>query len=213
MLVSEIHDFIIFTPTKTGTFSWEAAMRKYPAEVQWVKPRHKLTPPVWMSAPETRYMLVRNPYSRLVSVWWYLGYIGNSKSQWGHRYVMHQNFSQFLPWFEAQRELVEHRLWIQGRAPHMWTKSLTQCAEIAKPDRTLMMEHMWDNWQNFGVLYGLYPTYDHHSNIGKHPTWASLYDQREVEIANRIWCEDDCRSFDYDLIDPSTWRPLDVAST
>lgn len=62
-------DHIVFTPTKSGTMSLEAALKQF----GWAQrmPRHSSEPLQWMTGPLQSHLVLRNPYSRLKSMYTY----------------------------------------------------------------------------------------------------------------------------------------------
>lgn len=154
---------IIATPTKCATTTMEAVARRHMRRAEqiegvdsgwlrlmdWDSPRrqHRMALPPnrgaenWAEAD--RWLLVRNPYKRYMSVYEYLRSPQNY-SQWGARWVQGREwpgladgpwrklkpmtFKVFLGWLADQRENGPERPdWTEGgayRSPWVWTDSL-----------------------------------------------------------------------------------------
>ncbi len=176
--------FIIATPTKCGTTTLEALAKRHMRNagadadqfriMDWDSPRrqHRMAlPPVADSASNnewngetsgenewgaaTRYLFVRNPYTRYMSMYTYLSAPANY-SQWGAREIQgidwggpggtmpnlppKKTFEEFLHWLAARRWSLSKKtnakrrgsLW-DGRAyrsPWVWTDSLWRSYDL-----------------------------------------------------------------------------------
>lgn len=121
-----VHDqFVIATPTKCGTYSWEALARAVPG-MDVIRPLHLMQVPRSQINGEV-FLCVRDPYDRLASVFTFIFHSPN-RSQWGHLELDDPTFVEFLRWFKDQKQRADSLEWKQGRSPWVYTKSLTQCA-------------------------------------------------------------------------------------
>lgn len=114
-------EFIIATTPKCGTYSWRSFANIVPGMRQ-VLPLHTMDVPDEL-AGLTRYINVRDPYDRLVSIWTYLRI---SETQYGHRVVKDMSFKQFLYWFAEQKSMADDAEWRMGKSPWTWTKTQSQ---------------------------------------------------------------------------------------
>lgn len=200
--------FIIATPTKCGTYSWEAFGRRTPG-LEVIRPLHNMVVPA-QHAGKDRYLAVRDPYERLISVWTFIFYSPN-RAQWGHRDMDEPTLLQFLRWFKDRKEEADAEQWIQGRSPWVYTKSLTQNLHVLRrndlahqatwplhlEEADEEMEHLIDN-------YGLSRARKEGAGMYKQNTnkkWRPSYKWSDTALglAAEIWCEEDCFTFGYDL--------------
>ena len=117
MLLSNDKRFVILTPTKTGTFSLEAALKERGGWEQRM-PRHGMEiPKAWHKA--TVLVMCRNPYHRLVSMYHYGKVKKHSRLlKWGQH-----GFPAFV------------RNWLDARAkgkPHDWVTLVSEYLDAAR---------------------------------------------------------------------------------
>lgn len=161
MIISNEHRFLLATPSKCGTYSWEGFAKKT-AGLFVIRPMHLCVPPERWKQPHdtirpdgrgmrskhvtdpslkphvekglTPYISVRHPMARLVSVWGFLC-DPSMYSQWRpDGCETGDSFATFLEAFAADKEKYDQEEWMQGKSPWTWTKSLTQCAEALWTD-------------------------------------------------------------------------------
>lgn len=118
-------DFVIATPPKCGTHSYEALSKIVPG-MAMIRPQHLMIVPE-EHADKLRYICVRDPYDRLVSMWTFICHSSN-RTQWGAKIVRGYDFDEWLTFYINGQAEAEERPWQQGRSPWTWTKTLTQCA-------------------------------------------------------------------------------------
>lgn len=135
--------FIIATPTKCASHSWEALAKAVP-ELRWVMPqRHRMAPPEGCEDFD-RYFCVRDPYERLVSAWSFICHSTN-RSQWRAKEVRGMNLRDWLVWFLKQQAWANERP-VQIRAPWHWTMTLRQnLAILGEPAQPIHTEDV-DDW-------------------------------------------------------------------
>lgn len=153
--------FVIATPTKCATTSMEAVARRHMRNAEkpdqfrimdWDHPRrqHRMCLPPgdvnWGAAD--RYLFVRDPFKRYISIYTYLSAPQNY-SQWGARVIQGEewgghdkrkmldepkmSFKKFLVWLADQRQKADSVPGVRGdlrvgrayRSPWVWTDSLT----------------------------------------------------------------------------------------
>lgn len=202
MIVSESGAFLIATPTKCATTTLEAVTRRHmrhhgPGEfdlMEWDSPRRQhrmaLPPDVedangrkWKYGDFDRFLFVRNPYRRYMSVYTYLSAPANY-SQWGAREVQgvewgghderkivrrpKMSFETFLFWLADRRADDDSKRgsYVLGKAyrsPWVWTDSLTMSLDflIQQPGDPninaglLRMESIWAELERLSDEYDL----------------------------------------------------------
>lgn len=117
--------FVIGTPTKCGTHSWEALAKAVPS-MDLIRPQHLMDPPDEYKQYD-RYIIVRDPYERLVSMWSFICHSPN-RTQWGAKETRGMSLTDWLRWFLPRQREASERTW-QFRSPWVWTKTMSECAD------------------------------------------------------------------------------------
>lgn len=115
--------FVIATPTKCGTHSWEALARAVPS-MELIRPQHLMVVPEEYEDHD-RYIVVRDPYERLISMWSFICHSTN-RTQWGAKETRGMGLNEWLHWFLPRQAAADEQGW-QFRSPWVWTKTLLQC--------------------------------------------------------------------------------------
>jgi hypothetical protein len=215
VIISHKYEFVMATPTKCGTHTVESVvkrMNKYGDDsIEIVRPAmHRMDPP---SACRDYYkmLLVRNPYDRLASVYYYFLDPVNY-SQWGAKFVQgfDMSFDVFVRWFTEAKHEAEHGVdFNTHRSPHLWTLSLKQNWDILNADEYVKIEDInWD-WPDIMADIGVpddvvegWPEFGHanRTRLRKQEDLRlkELYsDVTTLAIADEVWCNDDCYLLDY----------------
>lgn len=183
--------FIIGTPTKCATTTIEGVAKRHMRNskhpewfriMDWEQPRrqHRMALPPgeeWQAAD--RYLLVRNPYRRYMSVYEYLRAYANY-SQWGARWVQGRewpgltagpwsrqnpmNFGEFLLWLAHERRNTPERPPLDSgaayRSPWVWTDSLDMSQRFLREQpgggRVVRLIHLESLWDDLAALLGRY---------------------------------------------------------
>lgn len=195
--------FVIATPTKCGTHSYEALANRTPG-MEMIRPQHCMDVPEERRADDI-FMAVRDPYDRLVSMWTFICHSPN-KTQWGGKLMAGSTFRQFLTWFVREQALADERVWRMGRSPWTWTKSLSQCYErlTETADRALGALQIEDADANLDWLvrvYGIRPNREtmYHSN--RADKWRPKYswNNSTIALANEAGAAADAELFGYEV--------------
>lgn len=196
MITSEgpVGRFVIATPTKCGTTTLEEMARRHrggragtPRDtfriMDWEKPRrqHRMVPPAgWHRAD--RYMMVRNPYTRYVSMYEYLKAPANY-SKFGAREVQRDawrgwgfgrkglhghplGFEDFLGWLVEAREVFSAPRWQKRRgylsdarayrSPWVWLDGLDESLRLFGGISRVHLLRMEDLWREMARLKAWY---------------------------------------------------------
>jgi len=190
---------VLATPTKCGTYSWEIISRK----MGWrtIRTQHRMDVPDAFSHYSQRLMTVRNPYSRLVSVYfWLSGPSGwtNWKGKISHTVEWEDWFWMFLEWKDEAdlKEINTHR------SPHVWTNSLSQNADIFVPRYFVKLEDGVHGLElALGLPKGSLPDLTHSNRNTGRPkrSLEEWYDKAMLKAANK-WMQEDCERFGYEVM-------------
>lgn len=216
MLVSDKYRFILATPTKCGTYSWEAICKQVDRDVlDKIRPGlHRMVVPGAYEDFE-RFIVVRNPYSRLVSMYHYFLDPMNY-SQWGAKFVQgreHRNakfdhppmtFAQFVKFMKHERDKRPDGYLGSNtfRSPDLWLNSLSENADLLGYDGYIKIEDADDEINK--KLGGAIPPPGH-----KHRTRSrkesgkklpSYFTGKRVRQMVEEWAAEDCQRFGYERI-------------
>lgn len=142
MIIDRQRRYLLATPSKCGTTSVERMAKANPSVFTVVRPyQHRMLVPEEF-ADQHRYMrwlLVRNSYARLVSIWSYLANPANY-TQWGADEVQGLTFAEFVAWWLGNRhDLLDTSGWGElkwWRSPNLWLITNAECQEaLGVPDR------------------------------------------------------------------------------
>lgn len=111
VLVSDAYRFVVATPTKCGAHSFNGLASEWergggdPGVLRsmWsgAKDKHRLAPPEGCE-DYLRFLVVRNPAERMVSMW---DWLSRRKGEWMHRDVRKlDGFPEFVEWLWEQRQ-------------------------------------------------------------------------------------------------------------
>lgn len=129
-------DFVIASPTKTGTKSLNHLARSNPElGLRYAAPGHRMTVPDGCEG-YTRHMVVRDPYARLVSIYRYLR---RRVGDWGHRAAAELGFAQWVEHFLDLRRGFDPRSY-NAEAPSIWLATQAECWRILGGDRFWKLE-------------------------------------------------------------------------
>jgi hypothetical protein len=166
MLVSDKYGFVIAMPTKTGTNSVRAIVEKWkraggsPRVLDLLTgekaTRHRIAPPPGKE-DYTRYMLVRNPQARLVSMYEYLR---RKEWEWSAKDLLHReaHYGREDAWLQLLRIINAVRAAdgyedpgrraAHGKRPYMWTDTLSEMLDYmggVDIDGSKLPWHTWDD--------------------------------------------------------------------
>lgn len=226
MIVSETHRFVIATPVKTATKSIESAARR--GGLRQVKPlEHRMGVPKEYEDYD-RFIMVRNPWARLPSVYEWLRRDGN-KSQWprGHQAAT-EPFGAFLRFYAVARGLAlrdrsDKRL-VNGRAPHMWVDSYGTLESLVAgrlmtpaPGRSrtasctpLRVEDMTSGLTVNGYAFPPVPR-NNVTTQRVHTDWRDYWTEDLIELGWKL-CGDDFTRYGYPELFPD-WPSMVGANT
>lgn len=178
MIVSDRHKFLIATPTKTGAQSLRAMAETWvrrggdPSQLRQHWPlEHRMSIPEG-SEDYARWIVVRDPYRRLVSMYNYLRRPGYYQ-QWEHEAAAARTFTDWLAWYAEQRDRYDTAEWPEkritsGRIPYMWTDTYRTLHSIiagrvpeaearwgARPCGRLILERLAHDLQRVKVVADL----------------------------------------------------------
>ena len=131
------------------------------------------------------FIVVRNPYARMVSWWWSICKTGGDR--YGHKKELQQhNLSESLFDFLTLWEI---------KGGYTQSKYLTINPTI---ERILKLENLEEDFNNlpFITTHISLPKI----NARKYPHWKELLDAKSGQLINRVY-EEDFKQFDYDRLD------------
>ena len=210
MIVDHENRFIIATPTKCGTTSIEALARSRGKRLglSTVRPRqHRMVvPEEYVSF--RRYMMVRNPYDRLASIYLYLSNPSNY-SQWAHWEVVDKTFTQFCYWYIKQREhygiqsacdpggAASDDKWY--RSPNLWLVSLGECQRVLKPHDFIRLENLAEDLKSTGRDdWGGNMLHSNRSTNRKKETRSMYSSKQALQRVNEAFAFVDCMQLGYE---------------
>lgn len=126
-------DYVIASPTKTGTKSLVTLARSRPElGLRYVPNGHRMHAPAGC-AHFTRHLIVRNPYARLASIY---DYLRRRVGDWGHREAASLSFPVWLDHFlDLRRDFSAANY--DAEPPSIWLATQYECWRI------LMADHFW----------------------------------------------------------------------
>jgi hypothetical protein len=183
-------DFVIATPTKTGTHTLKSYANG--EDFRYVREGHRMSVPQ-VFARYSRHMTVRDPYQRLISIYHHMR---NHRSAWGHVEASLTPFTAWVTGFLAARaEMVVPDLYTPG-TPDVWLFSQYQCWRILGGEHFWRLEQLGELVDRLLDCPGAVPRLNAHS--------AEPYDVDEyypsANIRERVWrqwAKKDCEAFGY----------------
>lgn len=179
-------NFVIATPTKTGaqSLSYWAKRR---AELTYLPEGHR------MNAPDEqmrfRYLMVRNPYARLYSIYKYL--MRRETTEWGCIEARRLSFAAWVDHFLSMRSSFSIRDY-DAAAPSIWLATLADCRELFVPHRFWRLEEIEDLPAHLGVS-GPIP----HLNRNPSPDPSPYTNDVDMKRVWDEWAGRDCELFGY----------------
>ena len=222
MIADDTNKKLIGTPTKTGTTSIENMVRKVENKdfgLRLVRnaptkiPRHH-----HMIVPRDcrhyrRYLTVRHPLDRLVSLYTYLQ---KEPYQWKSRAAefTEMDFAEFADWIIGLREELgfkapgtnllgmgaeDFKFW---RSPNIWLVSQSECAWMFRPHRFIHLERIERDLAKVRPLdeWGGPILHRNRTRPEDAPkTWKKWYDGKTKRKVLRAWAEKDCELGGYSV--------------
>lgn len=210
MIVDHVNKFIIATPTKCGTTTLENLARSRGGRLglSTVRPRqHRMIVPEELDRYQ-RYLAVRNPYDRLVSIYLYLSNPSNY-SQWGHNEVKDRTFPEFVQWWVKQRikHGIDDDLYYQEwrdlkwwRSPNLWLVSLNECYEMLLPDGIVRLENLEPDLKALRDDWGGAMLHSNRST-NRQKDSRRYYTRKTIQVVNDVFARRDCAVLGYDLME------------
>jgi hypothetical protein len=210
VIVDHDRRVVIATPTKCGKTSLEAMVkRSLTADVgrnlEVVRPgQHRLDCPSGADGYK-RYMMVRNPWSRLVSTW---SFLANPKSKGEHRAkdIQKMSFAEFVYWWlEYRAEMGPVHILAEGQqpsvlwsAPARWLMTLSECDGVWRAEDYIRVEQMAGDLDLLGLNYGQ-PVKNNSSDKVRPGEWTDYWtDELLREAASTL--RKDAHAFGYDVM-------------
>jgi len=210
MIVDLEYGSVIATPTKCGTTSIEALARSRGSRLglTTVRPRqHRMVVPDEY-ANFRRYMMVRNPYDRLASIYLYLSNPSNY-SQWAHWEVVDKTFTQFLYWYVRMRDHYNIQLAVDPggaahddrwyKSPNLWLVSLGECMQVLQPQGLIRLENLEADLKETGRdEWGGKMLHSNRSTNRKKETRAMYGSKQALQKVNQSFLLSDCERLGYE---------------
>lgn len=189
MIYSRKHGFLICTPTKCGTEALRSALTRRSEIAEHLLPKHRADVPSEIKPEEIlKIMTVRNPWHRLVSMFYYLR---NHNNGWGKGNYDPNSFLSFLTYHQSmvvQKPCVD------------WTWNLCQIFDKFEPDVLWKNEKLNLCYERFIADYKIKGAAKSLTrvNVSKkdNPDHDSHYDRRMLRLV-ADWCEPDADRFKY----------------
>lgn len=162
----------IVTPTKCGTHSIEAMLKPLGFTVHL--PRHAAYP--------AQYMMIRHPYERLKSGWWY-----------HRRCRAWPSVSGFSFEDYCRKLLVDRKVEAAWRSPYIWSNNLTETAEICGATKFIRVEHLAADLRSL-LGFGVGPRRLNTADRNPCPEVVLTDETKQLIIE---WCEPDLKLGDY----------------
>lgn len=196
MLILPKQEMVVGTSSKCGSWSWESLlMGKHGARK--VNPRHLMVPPAEFST-WSRALTVRDPYDRLVSMFHYLT-TPFQRPPWLGTEAQGKTFDEFVPWLAQKRMLYRKRNHNPAHAPWVFLTSLSENADMLESEFALPLDRPGIACMLLGIESQPLPRKNVTSRRPRVLIDSYFTKQDTLDIANDIWCESDCRRFDYKM--------------
>jgi hypothetical protein len=214
MIADDRNGVLIGTPTKTGTHSVEAMVRraeKDPAnQLRLVRmPGSKIPRHHHMLVPGgcesySRMLMVRHPLDRLASLYfWLLRWPWQWKSRAAE--FTELTLDEFCSWWLNVREEIgldgsyigamEQFNW--WRSPNIWCVTLSECDAAFGPHDVIRLEHLEDDLnKHLPRDWGAIPHVNRSREIGD--SWRDKYKSRTIRFMSAE-LEDDLDNYGYDV--------------
>jgi len=165
-----------------------------------IRPLHLMEVPEEYAKKHDRFLCVRNPYQRLISVWTFIFHSPN-RTQWGHLELDSPTLDEFLVWFKEKKAWADAHTWEQGRSPWVYTNSLTQNFDrlgegLRREVQMLKLEEATGDMRWLASEYRLQlpgrrreeGMYAQNTNKKHRPEFK--WTERNIRLATEIWGED-----------------------
>lgn len=187
MILAWDNSWILYTPTKTGTYSLEGTLIDVLNVGVKIKPRHRMD--IEMAPDKSqRLMIVRHPVERWCSIYWAIHRWTNSNSHpYMHQFIESPNI--FAD--EYFRRIKDGELW------PMYTNNNTQNAASCKPHHVFKTEELSKVLEHLGHSPELLKHLNHTKN---RPSCLDTLAQLSVENQQALWewALPDMESFSYE---------------
>lgn len=186
--------------------------------MEWINTMHLMVPPPEYALLD-RFLITRDPYDRLVSIY---NFLRRNRSQWGSDEIQGFTFSQFVTWFARKRkEYMDDPKLTSRRAPWLW---LMNCWEnwnlmLSVPGRLMPGMTNCLAWKLeeandlLAMLKDVYEIPTHRDTMYRGNTADSVrgekgsswkigkyYSSRKtLNTVNEMWAAEDCKKFFYPL--------------
>lgn len=185
MIVCDRHKFLIGTPTKTGTNALRSCLiERGEIGCYHLLPKHRMDVPPRQQY-HFKYLVVRNPYDRLVSMFHYLNKRGG---QWGDGHF--STFKEFIRFHQERR---------MSKPSVDWTNNNVENKRILRPAKVFHQENLFlllrDIESRFKVELPALTRINVSQDRGP---WQDYYDKSDFDVV-REWCRQDCHLFGYEL--------------
>lgn len=214
MIIDHDARIVIATPTKCGKTTIESMVRRsmtadISRNLEVVRPgQHRLDCPE-QARGYVRYMMVRDPWRRLLSQW---SFLANPKSKGEHRAkeIQQLSFAQFVEWWLAYRteymewqvpwkELPAAGLW---SAPARWLMTLKECAEVWHPDGLINVEDLQLELKVRDLDYGT-EVQNNSSERVRPGKWTDYYDSEMWSVVGDAFAQRDAQFIGQTVHPPS----------
>jgi hypothetical protein len=212
VIIDHNEEVVIATPTKCGKTSLESMVKREAKRgvgrlngLVVVRPgQHRLDCPAEAEGYK-RYMMVRNPWARLVSTW---SFLANPKSKGEHKAkdIQQMTFGEFVYWWLQYRDAWSPVGVLQGgqqpsvfwSAPARWLMTLSECDAVWKAEDYIRVENMAGDLELLGLNYGQ-PVQNNSSSKVRPGEWTDYWtDELLRETASTL--RKDAHAFGYDIL-------------
>lgn len=202
MIVDHVNKVALACVPKCGTFTVERMAKKAGHDVTGLGRHGVVAPPE--AVGYRRLMTARNPWSRLVSVW---SFVGSRPSEFLEGpAVVEMTFPEYVRWWERRRaDFMPWQMpdWIALRMKYMWYTTAGDFLMRWKPEALVRVEHIEHDLRSAGVDWGKV----YHTNTSaKHRTgnWWDHYTDEAWDAVGRLFGEQEAAWFGYPTEPPGT---------
>lgn len=221
MIVDHVNRFLIGTPTKTGATSLDSTVRRgsdVPEGLEIVywpghgKKAHGLLVPPGCER-YTRYLTVRHPLDRLVSLYFHLRrpYEMRIEMPWAtEALATFDDFNKFVPWWVEQRSIHgfgDGNIGILSRggdwreldwwlSPSIWLISLGECYKAFGYPHLIRLESYIEDLEAIHPYFAKMP---HQKKAGTDTSWRKHYSKANLKLALDSHADEDMELLDYDI--------------